>query len=1459
MGFLYKLGRIRSYILIVLFFVALIISGPVKHKVTSSVDAQLSILTKTLHEITGVSVKYKSMSPSILSNFLVKEIQVLDDEQNVYVSVERAKINFNLANLLKRDIYNIISGITVEGINLDVDRIINLVNKVQTSMNQSDVDIQQIHKMIPSHVKIKNVQLLYEDNNLESSVVLKTVNLINDSKKEILNVQFDSQLQGKLLQFNKSLSAKVSLSGRLNHHLENSQVNVKITDLNDGTYHLNKLNLHLGYENNILALQTIQSSNPISIAADYNIKSENLNLQVRTEQLSPLTLLVVNSKQKELKKLKNISLNTDTIFNCNLKENAINFISDSSAYIPDELFPGGFNIDFSLYGDENKCELTKFSIDGENLSAAAELSYVYSKYQLSGVAELYNYVLSNNNSISTEVYFDPLEKGFMAFSPQVFIGQKAYTALQLKFLPQNDSYDFTFEAYDYAHIEDSDPGLLQVDGSYLIKSKYIQTNIGLNSLYFDSIAELCSQFLDRDKAQYVNKYMDKLSPYMFSGDVYASTDLKSISYNIPYVLIANTKKDDQFLMLSLNGSEQNVQLNQFSLIVGKYAFDASGSFDMNPDTKDMFYTVDLNAASIPYHFSGSIMQNLITVTGDYGTAVEINLGENKRVDGYAVLESMPVSILDKSTVFSLDSRFHYDEIDGPELQVKRFEAELADGTLTVSPKISLSGNMTKYGAQLDSLNYTDMYSTLEGTLDLMININEKVFDSVGIMLNMKNPISDEGIVIDGSVSNPDHIELNSENFLKSIYSNLQVQLNSFGLNRFGLQPNDNNRITATLYSSGNLEHPYLSLNVADSSILMSTVFMKVTGNFVLEDRDLSINDFYFNYDFINIHDVQATASLNTLTLDASGILDCQLMDKTVFAPLTLSVSNTIVPEGKYIPDSFMVNISAPEVSGTMIKKKFLLWISALYADKMFNVYSSENCGLSGTYTTDGILDLSIDNKDFVKANLSGLVNANQMALQLYDCSADLSKIIKYFNVEDLIEINSGLATADIMIMGNPDTPDFDGTASLKKLDMKLPFLTNQKISSSDININLSHDECEIEKFVLTTKSGQKMEGDFKIFLNKWEINHMEGNVKTLKKDLFPVKMNTPLFKLNGDISLDVALYYEDPVLDVTGNIFGENIVLTSSITSLSGISASGLEQQESDMLFRTDLNVTLGTHASINFDPILRCVFVPNTFINFKMDQTDESYSVDGKLSLKSGDLSYLNRNFYIKSGSIKFNPDDISNPLITINAETREKDEKGQNVKIILTVDNQYLLDFTPRFTSIPAKSENEIRSLLGQIVVADSTTAANFFVPASDYAIQSTLVRSAENKLRDLLNFDIFSLRTNVIQNTYNLTTSKNYSNEKITFGNLLDNSTVYIGKYLGSSLYLDAMLHVSFEDRFGNDISTVGSLIFQPEFGMEVESPFTNVPNIRINMAPDINALLNNQFVPTTSVTLSWKYTF
>ena len=145
---------------------------------------------------------------------------------------------------------------------------------------------------------------------------------------------------------------------------------------------------------------------------------------------------------------------------------------------------------------------------------------------------------------------------------------------------------------------------------------------------------------------------------------------------------------------------------------------------------------------------------------------------------------------------------------------------------------------------------------------------------------------------------------------------------------------------------------------------------------------------------------------------------------------------------------------------------------------------------------------------------------------------------------------------------------------------------------------------------------------------------------------------------------------------------------------------------------------------------------------------------------------------------------------------------------------------------------------------------------VATGDWFAQTVFVRKIENALRDLCNFDIFSLRTSLLQNAINNGILGSASTESNNIGNYFDNSTVYIGKYFGNDIYVDAMLQWTYDQNAvseGQD--STGRLVFRPEIGFELAAPFAN---IRWQMAPDLQNL-QNSLVPDTSITLSWRIAF
>lgn len=1477
MGFLYKSGRVRSFILIFLTLLALVVSIPVGNHFISLINNGITKVLDDIQKETGLKISYKSMSPSLMKNVCIRQIEISSDNGNL-LSIENVKAGIKISELLKKNLQNGISYVLIDGVNIEVSRLVQFIQKIQKNSKTENEALQlQIEKYIPGNVKLKNIRINYEQNNISAILNVKKINIDNNPKKNIIELQIDSEVEAKMnssiQMLNQKISCHLNVNGDFSRQIDESHFVIRISNLTNGIYKIGKLNFQAILENKKIDVHTIQVINPVSVGVKYDLQNNVINAQLKTEKLKPFEIILANSNQKKISKFKNVSFDTDTIVNCDLSNKTLRFLSDSNIFIPNNVFPGGLNAGFSVYGNQKELEVTKLYLNGENCSANAKLKYSYENMQLSGMFDLPYFKMNNGNVISTEIYFDALEKGFMAFSPQIFVNSQALTALSLSLLPGKDSFDFRFEASDYSHSDDSEPGLIQIDGSYLLKSNYIQTSVLFNTIYLDTLVGFVQQFAPQNKSFNFNSIKKNVSPFVVSGDLYVSSDFKTLSYNVPYILLANTQKDNQVIMLSVNGNEQSFQMNNLSVVYGKVAFDASGSFDRNEDFSDMFFTLDLTSSSIPYHFSGSIMPGIVTLSGDYDTQVEVRF-EKDKISGLLNFNNLPIDLLKNTTVFSTNTEFFYDSLNGPEIRLHQFEAEIPDVNYSTSPKITLSGNITKYGAQFDSIAYSDLYSSLQGDADVTININNSIFDSLGARINVKNPVSQENIFFDGVISNPEQIKLTKDNILKNLYLNLQLELNSFGLNRFGFLQNENNKISAAFYASGILENPYISLNVSDSSILIANSFLKVQGNAILEDEVLSVNDFSINYDVLNIFDIQAKCGLKDLSLDAEGKLLVKAGGKTLESPLKLKLSNAIVPQNSRLPDSFFVSLEAPEFSGSLLKKKFPLSLSFAYSDKSFLISSSQNAGINGFFDIKNeLLDLTVDNGSFISFGLGGITSANNTSLSLYDINIDLAKLLSYMNFDDLLFVEKGILNGEIMISNSLDNPDFSGSVRIPHPAFNLPFITNHKLTTDELVLNFNQNEIEFEKTVLKNKNNKKVEVEFDFMLNKWMIDRIEGSVKTQNQELFPVKLSTPLFVLQGNVSTDLKLSLEENIFDISGTIFGENVELSSSVASFSSIPQNQLDELmelSESIQVQTNLDIKLGTHASISFDPILRCIFVPNTSFSVVYNPNDDELSVNGELKVRSGDVSYLNRNFYIKSGAIKFNPEELSNPIVTLRAETREKDYKGQTVKIIMSVENQYLDKMEPRFSSEPAKSENDILTMLGQIVVADSSNATDLLFAASEYALQSTVMRSMENKLRDLLNFDIFSIRTNILQNTLGI---RDLSKNNLSIGNFLDNSTVYIGRYLGSSLYIDAMLHVSFDNAGTSDIISVGQPIFQPEFGIELEGPLSNVPvkinsgteflfsgpNIRINMAPDINAMINGKFEPSASLTLTWKLTF
>ncbi len=1489
--------KISVLVFLVIIIMAFAFSRPIYNRIKERVDKAAFQLTDKVTELTGLTLTYDSFSPSILSFLSIKGIKLTDENGTVILSIKNTRINYKLNELIKGNMETFIRSVLVSGVDVDVGQIIGVAERLSTA-NQNDKkaapEIEKILSYVPQDVTVKNISLNYSNESFESSFVIKDVSLLNSMWGNSLEFQMDCAANAFVKKNNARYSGSVYLTGSVSESFDKATVYLNIADFTDGSFRVAKTNLMATYADKNIEVHTIQSVNPFSIKAAYNLNTQKATVSLDTEKLNPLSVISMSGKSEITKKLKDMQFTTsshvelDTTVLAELAggKKASDFVkykSSGSFNVPSSLFPGGAVIRYSVNGDDKKVNVTGLSAEGKKILADCGLSFTFKNMQLSGSVNLSKYVLPNGSELSTEVFFDPLAKGFMLFSPQVFLGEKSLTAIQAKVLPQKDSVDFELELSDYysydsgGQYDSGEPGVISLSGSYLTASKFIQSGISMNRIYVRSVLELVGEMLDRTQKEKLEKVMEYVTPYMFTGDLYVSTNFSSLSYNLPYLVLANTSKENQLLFISVNGNEQNISLDRFDLIFGKIALNATAGLEFMPGGKNMTFYVDTTASSIPYRFQGAISPEAIKVAGDYGTDIEIVFGKNKEMSGHALIENFPLVYEKISLILSTNTSFAYSPQTGPELHIERFEAEETDASSAYNPKLVFSGNGTKYGMQLNSISYTDLYSTLQGQADVTVNINDGLFDSVGLNASLKDSAgSGEGIVFDGIVSNPDQQQLTKDNFLNALYISALTEINNFSLNRFMAVKNSNNEVTATLSLSGTLEHPYVLVNVDKLSFLLANEIVYADGSVMLEDNELTINNFAVNQSAWSVKDISGNVSLKEFTGGMKAVFETK-GSKNVSVPMELQIKDSYVADGKKLPDNMMIQLSSAGMGGSLIKKSAPFDITALYSSDFVSFYSSDNLGLTGTYTFSDGLYANLNTGDKFSCGITGTFKDQNLDMYFSDIVVNLPAVMDCLAVDDFLTMSEGVLTGNLLMTGTYDTPEFEGSLIIEKPDFMLPTLFKDSISTEQIVLYAKSNEFELVNSLYSIGKKQIFRLGSKVAMNKWVLDQLDISLNTVNKRYMPLRFTSPFVDVSGDVACDLNVNMEDSIITLTGSIFGDKLDIESALQNISKAEIEPMDSSK-EIYFKTDLDLTLGNHIVLNFDPLLRCIFVPNTKLKIALDSITQSYVVDGKLSLKSGDVAYLNRSFYIKEGSIKFNPQEIANPKVTIRAETREKDANNQNVRIILTAENQDLLDFKPRFTSVPAKSENEIMALIGQVVIADlneiekgSDVIPVILSTAGDYALQSFATRQIENKLRESLNFDIFSIRTNILQNTMSYVKNNQNNNQQIWLGNFFDNSTVYIGKYLSSAIYVDAMLNLSVGENIANftDANEKG-FVLQPEIGFEFEVPFSNVnwryiqdmdASFRVGMAMDAtfkdNKFNNYLFNPSFTMSLLWRF--
>lgn len=1526
-----------STIFIFLAIAVLALIRPVYVRLYDELSKIEDIACRKLEEETGLSISYKSISPSILVGANIKKIAISDAaSKKTVLSIKKARLSYTITKFFSKNPVLALESLTLNGVEVEFDAVKDsaFVEKMQSLLkkneagkkylknenlknaggkgdSENDLEFNANQKnrsfkeknaessdfsfenggnetgtkiagklnrtgesagskkiSFPFDIIVKNVSLHYSDAKNELFLTLKNLSLKDFERSDSCSVKSSGAVSFLTDAFKsggrrQKIACGFSLSGNIFPSLDGSSALLSLSNSRGADYSLSNLDLLVNYSQNILEVRTMRTVLPFSVYAKGDFEKKEFGFQGEFERFNPFSLVSVRKKTEIMQKINGSTISGK--FSASFSSENINYDSNLRLALSQNLLGEKIDFQISAKGDKNYVSVSKISASGDSIDAEFSGGFNIASLQPSGTFSLNFLRLKNGGIISTEIYVDPLSRGFMCFSPQIFFNNMSLTAAQLTVYPEKSSVDFSFEFFDYAHTDYENAGHFVLDGSFLTSGqKFLQASVSISDMFVDSVIQKTAFFLDENLAAWLNTAASAASPYVFNTEAYISSDFKDFSVNAPICLLANTKKDRELLVFALDGSKETFNISQFDLQFGSIEAHAQSSVDFADNFKDFSFSTDLTVNSIPYRFSGSVSPEWISFSGDYDFDAIFSLGE--KISGSVSSRLFPVAAGKYVFALSFDTDFSWDLNEGISAEIASFELEEPSLNLPFAPHLVFSGSANRYGFMFNTLAYSDNVSSLDGSGTFVWNLNNGIFDSIHANIDMASVVSSEKFSFSADFTNPSQLPFSADALKNDFYMSVSSSMQNFPCGRFLSEQTSDDTISAELTATGTIKNPLISVNLEKAKLSLYGYPLNASASVVYDDTGLNVSGMECSWSLLNLSGFNASFDPFSFSGEANAQLDVRLNSKSIEMPLSLNVSGAKENRDFSVPEFLTVELKSDEVGGNFFASKFPFKLTGVRAGDSIEVFADDRNVFNASFSKSDGISANVNSKT-VKFALDGTIVKNELDLAVKGIYADMKRISSEIEIP-AVHFNSGIVTGALKISGITTDPEFTGAFSIENPNLNIPYISRQSFSAPRLFLTMEQGEAHVEPTPVFLGKGYGLVGMVMEF-DRWGIESIDVSVDVDDAHKVPVEMSFPFVFVKGDGSCQLDILYTLPgEISISGWITGDNTdveIVTTSLQkqfSLENISQSVPVKaaEPSSINVFTDLDITVGQKVQVLFNPLMRGVVTPGTALSLFIDSATGEFELKSDISLRGGEIVWLNRNFYMKEGRISLNEtQDRMDPKITVRAETRERDESGNMVTIVMSANNEPLSTFTPHFSSIPAKSEKEIMELLGNVVSADSENVASLAVAGGDYFMQATLMRKIENTLRETLNFDIFSIRTNVLQNSVKFATSRDSSSNHLSFGNFIDNSTVYVGKYFGSSIYVDSLLHWTYDEDKAVNGANSRDIVFQPEFGFEMTSPFVN---IRIGVAPDIDEIrrgITGTWVPSTSMTLSWKHSF
>jgi hypothetical protein len=1410
--------------------------------------------------IIGRRIEYAAMGPSLLGGLDIRNIRIyggmdgggsapgLAVEAPV-ISLSRLRISWSLIDLIKKNT-GAVRSIRIDrpSVNFDFERDKDLLDLFLSPRMQGLASSRSIADWIPPDVlfRVRN----------------GTFVVIKDGKFTLDKVNFDASVKNERISLQGRWTASASLpdvfdaplhmelagriSGYCSGDFKDGNALITFPFITGDFFHFGSLGLNVNLRDNMVQVRKINDRSPLDLSLDYDISSRHLTAFLRCEDFAPRDLMSLSGDWLPVNPWLAIRSTGEASFEMDAA-GKIGYTATVSGAIPRNLPLAGYSFALKAGGDEEYVNFDRLSLRVPQGEIYFRGGTGFKPFAPNGTISVTDFSLAKQGTelLNADLIVTTEGQEINIFGDTINLGEVELSVLDLSLYRKTEGFNFTASALRFRDMESYEQvnlSKVSLEGSLDYKGPHVEARFLLDSFSAADLIDILKPF---DMAPEIPSPAEGITKdVLITTEIFMTTDFEHVLYNAPRLVVAYEGGKEIIGLFSVSGTDRRFELNEGQLIWPAGAFRIAGYADFS-NPLDVSFSLSTSFRDMSYYFEGVFLdRRSLSIQGSYGLQAYISSVGSSGYSGFVEADDIPIPVRGQYARLRLSTSLRYNSPTFWSLDINRLE--LAGLATPGSPAsmLRVSGNADQDGALFDDLFFDDGRGALNGRAGLFWN---RDFTDIRGQFNISNNGGTE--VYTAEVSWAEH------QLMVDLFGT-GMQLVRFMGNSGGAVVNGNVRF---LWNSMDSFHADMNISSFIARYQNTDVEASVSASldseeFLLRDLRISFANIEANMPLLRINRRDAHAG-------AAG----QVRGSVGGRPLNLALSM----ESDFKPiDSWLKMadvLGALEGTLHIVQARF----DSIESSEPFDfVFSRQKDSFSLTGGPQDMIRFRIsDDGDFyagfsspspIRGSVVGSLTQDTIDAQASDIYVDFPALWSFVPRKQEVNMVGGYATASVQIRGSLGDPEFFGIAHGYNVRLQVPNFLAADIRPPTMTVTIEGNQMIFGPLPAAVGNGMGMVSGWFRF-DRWLPNIFSIDITVPRDTQIPFKLDISGVLAGGNVSGTMNISMEDMRLQVIGD-------LTAQDTQISLDAAEMALAQQQDMFdgislpVMVDIGITVGKKVEFLWPtrefPMLQAYADMGATAYITMDSLARRFTFTGDVNLRSGEVFYFERSFYIRNGILSFKENELSfDPRITVRAEARDRSSEGP-VTISMVVDNAPLLSFTARFESKPALSQMEIFSLMGQSITGAPQGGTegpikNAFIPATaDILAQFQLTRRMERAVRDFLRLDMFSMRTQVLQNAVFRATGLQDPVDSISgVGNYFDNTSVFIGKYIGLDMFAQAMLSL----RYDPNKVDMGGYTFEPDFGVELRSP---LGNIRWNLVP---VHPESWYISDCSLTLTWNFSF